>query len=563
MLDIDINMNGELLQILHGLIRNWEHEVVEFKQASNDYKQHEIGRYFSAISNEANLKGLQYGWLVFGVNNKTREIVSTDYRDTHGLESLKHEIAQNTTGGITFTDIFEVYDGNDRAVMFKIPAAVAAIPTAWKGHYYGRDGESLGPLSIEELDRLRGQARRDWSKQVIEGSGINHLDKDAIRIARENYKVKQNRKHISAEVDKMSDEEFLAKNKLIVDGSLTNAAMVLLGNPDHDNILNTPVRMMWRLYSSNNMVKDYMEFKIPFITVVDNVYAKVRNLTYRYMPNQMTLFPTETLQYDAGLLRELLNNCIAHLDYTIGGRIYLDEFEDTVVISNPGSFIPGDIRNVLKVGYRAPYYRNQLLVDAMKDFNMIDTVQMGILRVFNIQRDRYFPLPDYDLQTPDEVSVKVYGKILDKSYTQLLYKHDGLALDTVFLLDRVQKKLPIKKEQCKFLKISGLVEGKIPNVYISAKIAEITDEKAQYIKNKGQSDQYYKQMIIDYLKQWNRGTRRDFIKLLGDKLPDVLSDKQKGNKVRNYLTALRQDGIIKRTDENRRSGVWELAKKID
>jgi ATP-dependent DNA helicase RecG len=134
----DKEINCDLLLILYGLIENWENEVVEFKQASNNYKQDEIGQYFSAISNEANLKGLQYGWLVFGVHNKTKEIVGTDYRNTRGLETLKHEIAQNTTGGITFIDIFEVYDGKDdnahRVIMFKIPAAVTAVPTAWKNH---------------------------------------------------------------------------------------------------------------------------------------------------------------------------------------------------------------------------------------------------------------------------------------------------------------------------------------------------------------------------------------------------------------------------------------------
>ena len=107
--DIDRNLNNEMLQILHGLIRNWEHEVVEFKQATNDYDKDRIGRYFSTISNEANLKGLQYGWLTFGVHDKTREIINTNYREKSGLETLKHEIAQNITGGITFTDIFMVY----------------------------------------------------------------------------------------------------------------------------------------------------------------------------------------------------------------------------------------------------------------------------------------------------------------------------------------------------------------------------------------------------------------------------------------------------------------------
>ncbi|GHU49821.1 hypothetical protein FACS1894127_3950 [Clostridia bacterium] len=81
-------MNAELLEILRGLINNWENEVVEFKQASNSYKLDEIGRYFSAISNEANLKGLQYGWIVFGVDNKTKEIVgsSIEHLDTEAIQ---------------------------------------------------------------------------------------------------------------------------------------------------------------------------------------------------------------------------------------------------------------------------------------------------------------------------------------------------------------------------------------------------------------------------------------------------------------------------------------------
>jgi ATP-dependent DNA helicase RecG len=103
---LDRKMNDELLNTLHGLIRDWEHEVVEFKQANNDYDKDKIGQYFSAISNEANLKGLQFGWLVFGVDNKTRKIVGSDYREKRGLETLKHEISQNTTGGISFADIY-------------------------------------------------------------------------------------------------------------------------------------------------------------------------------------------------------------------------------------------------------------------------------------------------------------------------------------------------------------------------------------------------------------------------------------------------------------------------
>lgn len=154
----------ELLIVLESLIKNWESEVVEFKEATNDFDKNKIGQYFSDISNEANLKQKQYGWLVFGVRNKGKQIVGNDYRDTHGLDILKQEISEETTGNISYIDIFEIYPETNnerkRVIMFQIPAAITATPTAWKGHYYGRNGESLGPLSVEELERIRGKRRR-------------------------------------------------------------------------------------------------------------------------------------------------------------------------------------------------------------------------------------------------------------------------------------------------------------------------------------------------------------------------------------------------------------------
>ena len=143
---------------------------------------------------------------------------------------------------------------------------------------------------------------------------------------------------------------------------------------------------MWRLYGADGSDKDYEIFKIPFINVVDKVFSKVRNLTYRYMPNQLTLFPMETEQYNSWLIRELLNNCIAHTNYQLGGRIYVNEFEDKIKFTNPGDFIPQKIENVLEVSYNPPFYRNQLLAESMVVFHMIDTATLGIRRAFNIQK---------------------------------------------------------------------------------------------------------------------------------------------------------------------------------
>lgn len=556
--------NADMLATLDKLIENWENEVAEFKEANNDYDKEKIGQYFSALSNESNLKGLQCGWLVFGVRNKDRKVCGTNYRNTKGLDTLKQEISINVTGGTSFIDIYEVYpvvDGKQkRVIMFQIPAASAGIPTGWKNHYYGRNGESLGALSIEEQDRIRGQEKKDWSKQIIEDATIECLDKDALSLARQKYKEKMNRPHITEEVDHMTDQEFLTKTKLMINGKLTNAAMLLLGNEDFDYLFRTPPEASWRLYDSRNDVKDYEIFKIPYITLSDRIFAKIRNLTYRYMPNQLTLFPTETKQYDVWLLRELMNNCIAHSDYTIGGRIYLNESEDKVYLTNPGTFLPGSIETALQKNYNPPFYRNQLLAETMVKFNMIDTQSMGIRKVFRIQQEKYFPLPDYELSTANQVGVVVYGKVLDENYTWVLFDNPNLDIETVFLIDRIQKHRTISKEAVRHLRKIGVVEGKMPNLYISAKIAESMDEKAQYIRNKGFDEEAYQKWIISYLETYKKAKKQDIIQLLAEKLPDSLSEAQKEAKIKNILQKMKQNGMITTDSPNKRLANWILTK---
>ena len=272
----------------------------------------------------------------------------------------------------------------------------------------------------------------------------------------------------------------------------------------------------------------------------------------------MTLFPTEIQQYDVWLLRELMNNCIAHSDYTIGGRIYVNEFEDKLILTNPGTFLPGSIEPVLQPSYNPPFYRNQLLAETMVKLNMIDTQTMGIRKVFRIQQERFFPLPDYNLSIAQQVGVTVYGKVLDENYSRVLFENPDFDISTVYLIDRVQKHAPISKEAIKMLRKLGVIEGKMPNIYISAKIAESTDMKAQYVKNRGLDDEYYKRLIISYLEIYEKGKKQDFIELLADKLPDVMDERQKRSKIKNLLSSLKNEGKIITDSDNKRLANWIL-----
>ena len=297
-----MNTESELLIKLDALISNWEDETVEFNDANNDYDKDKIGRYFSALSNEANLRNVQCGWLIFGIKEKGKKIMGTNYREKKGLDTLKHEISLQTTGGISFVEIYEVKKEGKRIIMFQIPAATAGIPTGWKDQYYAREGDSLVPLSLEKMDRIRQQSNRDWSKLFVKGATIQHLNKDAISLARNNYKEKMQKPHISQEIDSMSDEEFLTKMKLIQNGRITNACMLLLGNEDYDYLFDYTPEAAWRLYDSKSNIKDYEIFKIPFITLSDRILKKTGthqnagDLVYRNLPGYLARLKAENFE---------------------------------------------------------------------------------------------------------------------------------------------------------------------------------------------------------------------------------------------------------------------------
>ena len=561
------SQKAEYYEILQMLMERWEYEIVEFKEAKGGYNEDKIGQYFSAISNEANLKQQQYGWFVLGVSESVdKHIVGTSFKSGKSelLEKFKYGISKDLTDGISFLDVIELYPDVDgkkhRVLMFKIPASAVGIPTEWKTKYYARSGDSLVPLQQSKIDIIRQQNRQDWSRQIISGTSIDFLDNDAIAFARQKYKEKMNRSHISEEIEVMSDEEFLTKLKLMKNGQVTNAAMVLLGSSEHDDIFEKAPSLMWRLYGSDGELKDYEIFGVPFITVTEKIFSKIRNLTYRYMPNQLSLFPKETQQYDTWLLRELLNNGIAHSNYQLGGRIYVNEEEGCISIVNPGDFLPRTIEKVLQKTYNPPFYRNQLLADAMVKFHMIDTATSGIKKVYRIQKDKFFPMPDYDLSSETQVSVRVYGKILNEQYTYILFNHPELDLETVYLLDQVQKGKgnTLNKDAVAFLRKHKLIEGRINSLYLSAEVSKAIDDEAGYIKNKAFDDQYYKDLIIKYLKQYGKAKKKDIRNLLWDKLPDVLSETQKEYKIGNLLASLKNAGIICADSNNQQRASWIL-----
>lgn len=412
--------------------RLWEHaenEVVEFKKAETNFDVDELGKYFSALSNEANLREREFGWIVFGVWDKKHEIVGTSFKDGEvALNKLKQDMSQHTTDGLIFREIIPLEVEGKRVLLFKVPATPRNIVMKWKGIAYGRDGESLKPLNQAKQDEIRQQPPiPDWTAQLVPNATIGDLDELAIATARIMYKKVHKSSIPAEEIEGWTAEEFLSNSGVMRDGQLTRAAILLLGKPlSLQKIHPTVAQITWTWEDKDETVIDYEHFTIPFILTVDKVLAKIRNKTMRELPGG-TLFPDTMKQYDDYTIREALHNCIAHQDYTLQQRISFVEGNDKLYYGNGGSFIPGTIENALEHKGPQRHYRNECLCTGMVNFNMIDTVGRGIKKIFAEQRNRFFPMPDYDIDNNKRsVGVTIYGKMLDEKYSSLLKTNTDL-----------------------------------------------------------------------------------------------------------------------------------------
>ncbi|RZK06552.1 MAG: transcriptional regulator, partial [Flavobacterium sp.] len=393
-----------------------------------------------------------------------------------------------------------------------------------------------------KIERIRGQTTiEDWSIGIVKDASLNDLDEEAISVARKNFKSKFPDK--ADEVDAWDTITFLNKAKLTIKGKITRAALILLGKDESEYFLNpAEVKIRWKLIDAKNNDVDHEIYGLPLLLSVEKAFAKIRNIKYRYM-KEGTIFPEEVSKYEPFSIREAINNCIAHQDYTKGARINIIEMEDQLIFTNYGSFIPGSVEKVVIDDAPEEFYRNKFLATAMFNLKMVETAGGGIKKIFNFQRVRLFPMPDYDF-SGNKVKVTIQGKILDMDYARLLANNNDLSLDQIIMLDKVQKKIPLKPEEEKHLKSKKLIEGRKPNFYIGIKVAQKTGDKATYTKNKAFDKQYYLDLITKALNHHNTMKRGDIDQLLWTKLPDWMRDSQKKSKVGNLITELRAKNVI-------------------
>lgn len=541
------------LELQQDLLREYPQENArcewkEFKNLKNSFCGDEKDDVISYVSAIANMEG---GFLVIGVHDKTLEIVGTDtynYDRQKAILRLTDRCANLSTEGL---DIMEYItsDTQKKVWVIRIPKHLPKRPVYAHDKAWQRIEDSLVELTPERLSAILDEplfTGSDWSAEIVPNATIDDLDEVAIAKARVMFK-KVHSRIPAEEVNAWSVPEFLSNAGVMIDGGITRAAIILLGKPvSVFKLRPAVVRVTWSLRDEKQDVVDYEHFTAPFILTVDQILAKVRNLTMREMPGG-TLFPDVMQQYDDYSMREILHNCIAHQDYTLQERINLVENPGFLYYANGGSFIPGTVQKALATHGPQRHYRNECLCNAMVNFNMIDIVGRGIRKIFNQQWERRFPMPDYEIDAAKkEVAVRLYGNAINEKYTKLLKENKDLSFEDCLLLDAVQKGHQLNEVDAQNLLSRGLIEVQDNQYYISLDVARKTKQVPEYTKSKGLEKQKLIQMILQYLKNaGEEGSKRDGIyEYLKDVLPQNKTREQQLRMLGDLLNSMKDENLI-------------------
>ncbi len=538
-----------------------ETEWVEFKK--NFHPPQTIGEYISALANAACLKYKPKAYLFYGIEDGTHEVVGTSFDPYTEKGKGNQDLLPWITAGLIPNPGFEVSivkHPRGRVVVFEIEPA-RGRPVRFYGESFVRVGSSKTNLKRHPVKEGAIWSRgSDWSAEICEDATIDDLDPEAVAKAREQFAITHPSQ--ADEVADWNDITFLNKARVLKQGKVTRTALLLLGRAESPTLLSPAVaKISWILKDADNRELDYEHFGPPFLLAGDRLQNRIRNLNVRAMPSG-TLFPVEFTQYDFWVIREALHNCIAHQDYQLRGRIIVVEFPDRVILTNVGDFLPGDIETVIRQDAPQSFYRNNFLADAMVQLNLIDTQGGGIKRMFETQRKRSFPLPDYDLTKPGSVIVKLDGRILDERYTRLLLERIDLDLEQVILLDRVQKGLPIEKNERRSLRNAGLIEGRHPNLMVADVVAKATGTIGEHVRARGFENRYYRNLMLELIREYGPVNRKEIDEVLLPQLPDRLNLEQKGAKVHNLLQELRRAGSIVNQGSRRRPA-WVFLNVLD
>ncbi len=510
-----------------------EDEHIEFKEAKANYHFEKLVKYCAALANEGG------GSIVLGVTDKPpRRIVGTSvFRD---LERTKASLLDKLHFRI---DAQELLDPAGRVAVFTAPSRSIGLPIVVDGAYWMRAGESLVPMTPDQLRRIFDEAGPDFSAEACPMAGLTDLDGRAIRSFRTRWHLKTRNEAILT----MPEEQLLRDAELVSDRGVTYAALVILGTRAAlgRHLAQAEVVFEYRSSEVPGPASQREEFREGFLAYYDRLWELV-NLRNDRQHYQDGLFMREIPTFSEGAVREAILNAVAHRDYRHGGSVFVRQFPRRIEIVSPGGFPKGITpENIID----RQYPRNRRIADALARCGLVERAGQGADRIFESCIREGKGLPDFTNTDDFQVSLTLQGQLRDARFVRFLERvgiETQASFDThdLLILDSVHREAPLHQEaHTRLWKLVdlGVLErvgkGRGTKYMLSRRFHAALGDEGGYTRRRGLDRETNKALLLRHIEQ----SRRIGSQL--HQLQQVLPSLSR-NQVQTLLRELKRDGRI-------------------
>jgi ATP-dependent DNA helicase RecG len=505
----------------------------EYKEARGNYQFDELVRYCVALANEGG------GKIILGVtDHRPRQVVGTAAFSEPGrteaglVQRLGHRIP-----------IEEYYHEQKRVLIVHVPARLPG--SAWhdRGAYWMRSGDALVPMSDARLRQIHSEARPDFSTELCLDSRISDLDPAAILLLKQLW----HRKAPGLDILSRSDDRVLADAELLVGGTLTWAALILLGTHEALGRLLGQAEVIYE-YRSNESpgpAADRHEFRQGFLPVLDEIWRLVglRNDKQHF---QQGLFVWDVPTFDERAVREAVLNAVTHRDYRHGGSVFIRQYPRRIEIVNPGGFPPGiDQSNIL--WEQNP--RNRRIAEVLNKCGLVERAGQGVNLIYQSCIQQSKPLPDFSRTTEHSVWMTLHGEIQDPEFLRFLEEVGRERLATFgtedfLVLDLIHRENPVPSylnERLQYLIEQDIIEkvgrGRGVRHILSRRFYRFVGKSGIYTRRRGLDRDTNKALLMKHIK--DSGDNGATLADLQDVLPFLSR-----NQVQTLIRELKRAGQV-------------------
>jgi ATP-dependent DNA helicase RecG len=535
------------VDLVNKLIEGKEDEHCEFKEAKNSFNFDDLCRYCVGLANERG------GKLILGVTNKRpRKVVGT--AAYHNVEDTAHRLLQSVKMRV---EIEPVAHPDGRVLIFHIPPRPVGYPLHYEGAYLMRSGESLVPMSSDQLRRIYNEARGiDFSAEICPDATVNDLDPAALAVFRDRWHKKTG----NSTILEMSDEQLLEDSELTVDGKITYAGLILLGTRKALGryLAQAEVILEYRSAEGQIASSQRFEFRQGFLAMHDELWNQI-NVRNDVTSVRDGLFRRDIPAFNEDAVREAVLNAVCHRDYQLGGSVFVRQYPRRLQISSPGGLPDGITpENILQK--QSP--RNRRLAEACAKCGLVERSGQGMDRIFDASLREGKGLPDFTGTGEHEVVLTMRGEVIDDRFLQLLDLAEkyNISLNVYHLvvLDMIRQSEappPEARHLVDHLIAIGLLErvgkGRQRHLVLSRGMYRYLGEPGTYTRYAGLDRETNKELILKHIR--DSGGRGAALSEFRQVLPQLTEPQ-----VRHMVYELRDEGKVRLVGWSG-SARWHLA----